>query len=52
MINIFNLTIIDNPERYMDLFGIIFPQTVDLTFKNVKKDLIDIVKKNEIKNIC
>lgn len=51
MINIFNLIIIDNPERYMDLFGIVIPQTVDLTFKNVKKDLINIVKKNKDKFI-
>jgi hypothetical protein len=51
MINTFNLIIIDNPERYMDLFGIVIPQTVDLTFKNVKKDLIDIVKKNKDKFI-
>ena len=35
----------------MDLFGIVIPQTIDLTFKNVKKDLINIVKKNKDKFI-
>jgi len=47
MIKKFNLTVIDRPERYMDLFGITIPKTVDLTFKNVKKDLIKTVTKNK-----
>jgi len=47
MINIFNLKITDIPERYMDLFGIVIPKTVDLRFKTVKKDLINTVKKNK-----
>ena len=47
MIKIFNLQIIDRQDRYMDLFGIVIPKTIDLTFKNVKKDLIKTVKKNK-----
>jgi predicted adenylyl cyclase CyaB len=47
MINMCNLTVINNPERYMDLFGISMLKPTDLTFKNVKKDLIDSVKKNK-----
>jgi adenylate cyclase class 2 len=51
MVKFFNLKIESRPERYLDLFGIIIPKTLDLTFKNVKKDLINHVKKNKTKFI-
>jgi hypothetical protein len=34
-------------DRYMELFGFAIPRTIDLTFKNVKKDLLKQVKKNK-----
>jgi adenylate cyclase class IV len=46
MVKIFNLKIESRPERYLDLFGIIIPKTLDLTFKNVKKNLVKHVKQN------
>ena len=47
MVKIFNVKPIDRADRYMDLFGITIPKTLDLTFKNAKKDLIVFVKKNK-----
>jgi len=47
MIKYFDLKIIERPERYSDLFGIVIPKSMDLTFANVKKDLIKHVKKNK-----
>lgn len=47
MIKYFDLKVIERPERYLDLFGVVIPKTVDLTFANVKKDLIKHVKKNK-----
>jgi adenylate cyclase class 2 len=51
MVKFFNLKIESRPERYLDLFGIIIPKTLDLTFKNVKKNLVKHVKKNKTKFI-
>jgi len=51
MVKFFNLKIESRSERYLDLFGIVIPKTVDLTFKNVKKDLAKHVKKNKTKFI-
>ena len=47
MIKTFNLKIVDTTNRYADKFGIILPKTIDLTFNNVKKNLIKIVTKNK-----
>ena len=47
MIKYFGLEIIDVKDRYNDLFGIIIPKTMDLTFIDVKKDLIGYVTKNK-----
>ena len=49
MVKYFDLIIADRPERYMDLFGIVIPKTIDLTFQNVKKELIKFVKKDNFK---
>lgn len=47
MVKLFNVKPIDRVNRYMDLFGITIPKTLDLTFKNVKKELIPFVQKNK-----
>jgi predicted adenylyl cyclase CyaB len=47
MIKYFNVKVVEFPNRYLDLFGIVIPKTVDLTFMNVKKDLIKECKKNK-----
>ena len=47
MIKYFNVKVVEFPNRYLDLFGIIIPKTLDLTFINVKKDLIKECKKNK-----
>jgi adenylate cyclase class 2 len=47
MLKDFGLKPTERPERYMELFGIVIPKTLDLTFKNVKKDLMKFVKKNK-----
>ena len=39
-IKLFNLTIKEREERYLELFGIVIPKNIDLKFTNVKKDLI------------
>ena len=51
MIKYFNVKVVDFPNRYLDLFGIVIPKTVDLTFINVKKDLIKECKKNKVEFI-
>jgi len=50
-IKLFNLTIKEREERYLELFGIVIPKNVDLKFTNVKKDLIKHVTKNKDKFI-
>ncbi len=47
MVKLFNVKPIDKADRYMDLFGITIPKTLDLTFKNAKKDLMPFVQKNK-----
>lgn len=47
MIEMFHLIKSERPQRYKERFGIVIPQSIDLTFTNVKKDLIDIVTKNK-----
>ena len=47
MLKEFNLKPQEKQDRYMDLFGIVIPKTLDLTFNNVKKDLGPVVKKNK-----
>lgn len=47
MVKLFNVKPIDRVNRYMDLFGITIPKTLDLTFKNVKKELMPFVQKNK-----
>jgi len=51
MVKYFGLKIEGAQERYMDLFGIVIPKTMDLTFQNVKKGLIKCVKKDKEKFI-
>ena len=51
MIKYFGLKIEDRSERYLDLFGIVIPKSIDLTFKNVKSALLPYVKKNKEKFI-
>jgi predicted adenylyl cyclase CyaB len=48
-IKLFNLTIKEREERYLELFGIVIPKNIDLKFTNVKKDLIKHVTKNKDK---
>jgi predicted adenylyl cyclase CyaB len=50
-IKLFNLTIKEREERYLELFGIVIPKNVDLKFTNVKRDLIKHVTKNKDKFI-
>jgi adenylate cyclase class 2 len=47
MIKYFEVKPSDVKDRYMDLFELIIPKTLDLTFKNAKKDLLPHVKKNK-----
>lgn len=47
MVKLFNVKPIDRADRYMDLFGITIPKTLDLTFQNAKKDLMPFVQKNK-----
>ncbi len=48
MVTLFNLKQEGNiPNRYMSQFGITIPQSIDLTFTNVKNDLIESVTKNK-----
>ena len=47
MVKLFNVTPIDRADRYMDLFGITIPKTLDLKFQNAKKDLLPFVQKNK-----
>jgi adenylate cyclase class IV len=50
-IKLFNLTIKEREDRYLNLFGIVIPKNVDLKFTNVKKELIKYVTKNKDKFI-
>lgn len=47
MIKYFDLEIVETSKRYFDLYGLIIPTHVDLTFLNVKKTLGKLVKKNK-----
>jgi len=47
MIKYLELKIEDRFQRYLDLFGIVIPKSIDLTFKNVKSALLPFVKKNK-----
>lgn len=47
MIKYFNLHIGNYENRYNELFGIVIPPSIDLTFLNVKKVLLKHVKKNK-----
>ncbi len=47
MVSLFNLIKTERPNRYRERFGIIIPQSIDLTFINVKNDLIGCVTKNK-----
>jgi hypothetical protein len=47
MVKYFDLKIEGNPDKYLDLFGITIPRTLDLTFANVKKELGKLAKKNK-----
>ena len=48
MVKYFDLKITEkHTDKYLDLFGIIIPKIVDLTFVNVKKELLKLVKKNK-----
>jgi len=47
MVKYFEVKPEDRSDKYMELFGFAIPRTIDLTFKNVKKDLLKLVKKNK-----
>jgi hypothetical protein len=47
MIKYFDLKVEEKSDKYMDLFGIVIPKTIDLTFANVKKELNKLTKKNK-----
>jgi hypothetical protein len=47
MIKYFGLKIEDRSERYLDLFGIVIPKSIDLKFNSVKKYLLPLVTKNK-----
>ena len=47
MVKYFNLKVEERSDKYIDLFGITIPKTIDLTFANVKKELSKLVKKNK-----
>ncbi len=37
----------DHSNKYLELFGLIIPKDIDLTFNTVEKDLLPLVKKNK-----
>lgn len=47
MVKYFNIKPTDIENRYIYLFGLEIPKTLDLTFQNSKKDLLKYVKKNK-----
>jgi predicted adenylyl cyclase CyaB len=47
MVKYFDVKPEEISDKYMELFGFTVPKTIDLTFKNVKKDLLKLVKKNK-----
>lgn len=47
MVKYFQVNPEERSDKYMELFGLIAPKTIDLTFQNVKKNLINLVKKNK-----
>ena len=47
MIKYFDLKIEAHTDKYLDIFGIIIPKIVNLTFANVKKELTKLCKKNK-----
>ena len=47
MVKYFNIKPTDIENRYIYLFGLEIPKTLDLTFLNAKKDLLKFVKKNK-----
>jgi hypothetical protein len=47
MIKYFDLKIEVQTDMYLDIFGIIIPKIVNLTFANVKKELTKLCKKNK-----
>jgi len=47
MVKYFEVKPSEVKDRYMDLFELIIPKSMDLTFKNAKKDLLPHVKKNK-----
>ena len=47
MLKYFDLKIEKHSNKYNDLFGIVIPKTIDLTFVNMKKELTKLVKKNK-----
>jgi predicted adenylyl cyclase CyaB len=51
MVKYFGLKLEDKQDRYMNLFGIVIPKTIDLKFQNVKKELLKCVKKDKEKFI-
>jgi len=51
MVKYFGLKLEEKQDRYMNLFGIVIPKTIDLKFQNVKKELLKCVKKDKEKFI-
>jgi len=51
MVKYFGLKLEDKQDRYMNLFGIVIPKTIDLKFQNVKKELLKCVMKDKEKFI-
>ena len=51
MVKYFGLNLEEKQDRYMNLFGIVIPKTIDLKFQNVKKELVKCVKKDKEKFI-
>ena len=47
MVKHFGLKLEEKQDRYMNLFGIVIPKTIDLKFQNVKKELLKCVKKDK-----
>jgi hypothetical protein len=47
LIKYLNLDIQKFQDKYLELFGIVIPKAVDLTFQNCKKTLLRYVKKNK-----
>lgn len=47
MVKYFNIKPTDIENRYIYLFNLEIPKTLDLTFQNAKKDLLKYVKKNK-----